>query len=215
MNEIVRLSDPLTESIGNLLVVMFPKSTSKNYPLALNIAEGAAHYDAKVINGILINYAVFSKAREQAGRAQVLLDYISEWKGVQVFVNGHQEKDLFKVTRVLICYLKASGCNDWRAHCFKVIDDPLRQEADNRGLGITIRVTDKPPLPKMAVEIDQYVFPCSLIYHYKVFQANHPASFEDQIQAEAVKYDASWCPFFDATNFKKSGIRYMQKEFFT
>lgn len=132
MNELVRLSDPLTESIGNLMVVLFPKSTSKNYPLAINIAEGAAYYDTKVIDEIFINYVVFSKTREQAGRLQGLLDYISEWKGVQIFVNGHLEKDLIKINRVLVCYLKASACNDWRAHCFKVIDDPLHQEADSQ-----------------------------------------------------------------------------------
>lgn len=214
-NEIVRHSDPLTESIGNLMVVLFPKSTSKNYPLAVNIAVGAAYYDAKLIDGVLINYAVFSKNREQAGRLQGLLDYISEWKGVQFFINGQLEKDLIKINRVLVCYLKASSCNDWRAHCFKVIDDPLRQEINDHRSELIIRITDKPAMPKVAIEIDQYVFPCSLIYHFKVFQANHPATMEDQIQAESVRFGASWCPLFDATNFQKSGIRYIKKEFFT
>jgi hypothetical protein len=81
--EIVRLTDPLQESIGNMMVIMFPKSTSKNYVLAVNIAQGAAFFKESLINGILINYAVFSKSREQAGRVQGLLDYISDWKGVQ------------------------------------------------------------------------------------------------------------------------------------
>jgi hypothetical protein len=214
-NSLVRLTDPLTESISNLMVVLFPKSTSKNYPLAVNIAKGAAYHDAKVIDGIWVNYTVFSKTREQAGRLQALLDYIAEWKGIQVFVNGQLEKDLIKVNRVLVCYLKASNCTDWRAHCFKVIDDPLSEEPDKSGLGMTIRITDKPPMSKVAVEIDQYVFPCSLIYHYKVFQANHPSSMEDQIQAEAVRYGCSWCPFFDPANFKKSGVRHVLKDAFT
>ncbi len=214
-NEIVKLSDPLAESVGNLVVVTFPKSTSKNYPLAVHIAKGAHIYRGDLVDGVLINYAVFSKNREQACRTQGLLDYISEWKGIQVFIDGRLEKDIIQINRVLICYLKASACEDWQAHCFKVIDDPFGEEITNNEMSLIIRITDKPAAPKRAVDIDQYIFPCALIYRKKLLQANHPSSIEDQIQAVAVQNGCSWCPYFDSSNFRKSGVRHIQKDFFT
>lgn len=214
-HSLAKTPDPIAESIGNLMVVLFPKSTSKNYPLAVNIAKGAHYFDARLIDGIPINYAVFTKNPEQAGRLQALLDFVSAWKGIQVFVDGRLEKDLIKINRVLVCYLKASACVDWRAHCFKVIDDPSLEKAKRSDLGLTIRITDKPPMPKESIAINQFTFPCSLIYHYNVFQANHPASLETQIQAEAVQFGANWCPFFEQSNFKTCGVRYDQREFFT
>ena len=43
--------DPFDASLRYMLVLVFPKSTSKNFPLVLNIAEGAEQYAVSDING--------------------------------------------------------------------------------------------------------------------------------------------------------------------
>ncbi|MCV5735441.1 hypothetical protein OFN56_26445, partial [Escherichia coli] len=49
--------DPFSESFASLLVVVFSKSNSKNFPLALNIARGADKFAETSIDG-KITYSV-------------------------------------------------------------------------------------------------------------------------------------------------------------
>ncbi|MFT5725683.1 MAG: hypothetical protein ACI9JN_002810 [Bacteroidia bacterium] len=57
------------------------------------------------------------------------------------------------------------------------------------------------------IEIDRYVFPCKRLYYYFKFQKDHPASIENQIQAEAVNSGCDWCPNFNADNWGKLVLR--------
>lgn len=71
------------ESINNLLVVAFPKSSSKNFKFALSLAMGASKYCTTDIDGKAMHVACFAKTQADAGRASTLLGYIGGWRGVR------------------------------------------------------------------------------------------------------------------------------------
>ncbi len=212
--EITKISDPLTASLENLLVVSFPKSTSKSYPLAVNIAKGANYYDEIIVGNKPVHFVVFGKTREEAGRAQALMNYVSGWKGVQIYSGGKIIQNIWEATMVIGCYLEASACKDWRAHCHIVIDDPYAEIPTTGGLSFAIRINDKPSMPKQAIELGRYIFPCSYLKPYVNFQKEHPSSQEDQIQAAAVEKGCDWCPLFDPKHYKKVSVRIIEKNFF-
>lgn len=210
---ITRTTDPLSASVDSLLVITFQKSTSKSYPLAVNVSQGASNYTEMNVGNKLVHFVKFNKTREDAGRAHTLISYISGWKGIQIFTGGKLVQNTWQVNQVLDCFLEASGCNDWRAHCYKIIDDPFIDEPEDLSVSFSINMVDK-PRPKQSVDIDRYTFPCDLLQERFRFQIDHPSKPEDQIQAGAVKYGCDWCPHFDAKNFKKSGNRTVIKDFF-
>ena len=213
IKEIVTRVDPFEASLRFLLVVVFSKSNSKNFPLALNIAEGATQFAVADINGRPTYFACFGKNQADAGRAVALLDYVRAWKGVQIFSRGKLLQSPYHVVEVLNCFLESQSCRDSSAHCHKVIDDPFSEEVDEMGLSFSIRLTDQPSL-KHEVEIDRFTFPCQLLLHRFRFQKDHPATPEDQIQAAAVRQGCDWCPNFDPDNWNKIGTRKAVKEFF-
>ena len=211
--------DPMRKDCANLLVIYFPKSASSYYPFVVSIAQGASGYKEFTFNGKTAHVVAFSKNSEDASRAMAILDYISGWKGIQIFVQGRLVKDsLWGVKSVLKCYLEACACNDWKAHCYKVIDDPvIRGKEDLLNYTLTVRITDESPKYKELIEIDQYVFPCNYLYSlYRGvdFNLNHTSSFQDQIQAGAVKQGCHWCPNFDEKQFRKIGKRTITQDVF-
>ena len=115
---------------------------------------------------------------------------------------------------MLDCYLEASACDDRSAHCEKVVDDPYDTQLDREAGGITIHLTTGTELPRKRVEIDRYLFPCSLLNDRFRFQTDHPASPRDQIQAGAVKQGCDWCPHFDPDAYRKVGTRVTSKAVF-
>jgi len=94
-----------------------------------------------------------------------------------------------------------------------VIDDPFSDEVEERGLSLSIRLVETPPLTR-EIEIDRYIFPCTFLFHRFQFQKDHPASIEDQIQAGAVNIGCDWCPNFDPDKWKKIGTKKVVKECF-
>lgn len=213
-NEITKTIDPFVASAENLLVVTFQKSTSKSYPLAVNIAQGAQDYTEANIGGKLVHFVIFGKNRAEAGRAQALINYISGWKGIQVFAGGKMIQNPWSIMQVLNCFLEASGCNDWKAHCLKIIDDPYNTRPASRGMSFTIRITEKPEMPKQAVEIKQYTFPCAYLKNRFKFQLQHPSSPENQIQAGAISEGCDWCPYFKTESYEIVGTKTEYHEFF-
>ena len=80
--------------------------------------------------------------------------------------------------------------------------------------GFTIRLSTAPEPPRQRLEIDRYLFPCSLLKDRFRFQVDHPASPEDQIQAGAVGSGCDWCPFFDPRDYRRIGTRVASKAVF-
>ena len=215
-NEVNQKFDVIQSSIDHLLTVSFSKNSSTVYPLAVNIAKGAARYAEANIGRKLVHFVAFSKTREDAGRAIALVNYVSSWKATQVFTGGKPVRNAWQVTSVLECYLEASASKDWTAHCHYIIDDPFIEEPEGQNSSLTWSLSEKPQAPKQALEIDRYVFPCKFLWEERFeFQIDHPAKPDDQIQAGAVKFGCNWCPNFESEAFKKIGMRKISRDIFT
>ena len=214
--ELTRRVDPVEDSLTHLLAISFGKSSSPSYPLAVNVAQGATKYAELEIAGKPVHFVAFARTREDAARARTILDYVSGWKTTQIFAGGKLIQDRWSVVQVLNCYLEASACNDRTAHCHRVIDDPYLKggELGGRGLSLKIQVSLDPEPLKKEVRIDRYIFPCSFLQNRFRFQVDHPASPQDQIQAEAVKVGCDWCPYFDPTAYHKVGTRTIYESVF-
>jgi len=204
--------DLIRASIEHLLVISFVQSNSHIYPIAVGIASGAHLYDQILIGKKLFHCSAFSRTREDAARARAVLQHIYGWKGIQVYAGGKLIQNAWPVITILECYLEAGGCNDWRAHCQDVIDDPYINPPKFK---YTIRVADaNRPNFKQALFIDRYLFPCSYLHSRFKFQIDHPATAENQIQAAAVKEGCDWCPNFNAGNYTKKGTRKIEYDIF-
>lgn len=202
--------DLLSESSEKLAIVVFSKSSSKNFPIALSIARQATLRQSSV-DGRPIYVAYFDKTERGAKLAVSLLEYVGAWKGVIIYSCGRLIKSWYEFTDVLVCYLESCLCNDYRAHCFKMIDDPAYRPGESPGLSVPIL---SGLMSIKRVEVDRYTFPCVKIYQSMTFQTDHPASYQDQIQALGVKRLCHSCPNFDPAQFKKTGtIFYDEPEY--
>ena len=210
---ITKTVDLIGDSRSHLLALSFSKSASPAYPLAVNIAQGAAKYAEVEVGHKPVHLVAFARSRDEAARALALMGYVSGWKTTQVFAGGRLMQRPYAVQQVLECYLGASACRDRTAHCHRVIDDPYDTQLDPED-AFTIRVSTGPEPPRQRVEIGRYLFPCSLLKDRFRFQVDHPASPEDQIQAGAVGNGCDWCPFFDPGDYRRIGTRVASKAVF-
>ena len=185
--------DPFQASIGCLLAIAFPKTNSKNYAFAVTIAESAERYAVAEISGQSMHIAVFAKTQADAGRAAAVLEYAQGWRGTLLFVQGKAIRGSYRVREVLECFLQSCQCNDTKAHCHEVVDDPRYSSFD---YGFRERK-----------KIDRYVFPCKHLLTLFHFSVDHPSSYQDQIQAAGVEHSCAVCPNFRPEDFKKIGNR--------
>lgn len=198
---IVASFDPTRDSIGNLMAVVFPKSTSATYPLSVSIAKSAYRYGETVIGIKLFHMALFSITKEEIKKAIALLNYLMSLKGFSIFMNGDSCKNPYSIYTVLQCYSDAMNCNDYRAHCHTVIDDPFREDKGYGSFSISIHL--KQPGAVKPTIIERYIFPCKHLHSYFRFQKGHPSTPQDQIQAEGISNHCEWCPFFHPDEFKR------------
>jgi hypothetical protein len=209
---IATIKDPIAESFDCLLVVVFSKSRSKNFPLAMSVCGNLDKFWAIDVGGKEAYFACFDKNQIDAARAVVLLGYVGSWKGVQIFSQGKLLNDAYEVESVLECYTESGSCRSLSSHCHRVIDDPFSDEVvDDLSMGITIRVTED-PVYKYEVEVDRYLFPCKYLLSRFYLQKDHPSSPQDQIQAGAVEEGCNWCPNFSPDEWKKVGVKKIVKE---
>lgn len=130
----------------------------------------------------------------------LVLGYTQEWKTLQIFGNGRLLRHASSVIDILHCYLEALSCDDYRAHCFRTIDDPFLDKQQGLVMRITIPLQS---LPEDETKPDRYIFPCLKLNPDVAFQRGHPAAVVDLLQAASVKHLCDWCPNFHPTNFKK------------
>jgi hypothetical protein len=197
-------------SLNALMAVAFGKSKSSAFPLALSVAQGASKYCEGMVGGQLVHVAIFSRTPDDARRAAALLKYSESWKGFQIFVGGRLLRRIWDFTGVLECYLEAVACNDYRAHCHRIIDDPS-MTLERSGGGLVISLEPKKRKQK-TLAVDQYVFPCSHLLPNCRFTNAHPSALVDQVQAAAVKANCEVCPHFDHLAFTKIGTRLVTVE---
>lgn len=213
VNTSLEVIDPFAESIKSLIVVAFPKSTSKNFPFALNIAQGANRYAITEIGGKQMHFAVFSKNQADAGRAAALLGYVATWKGAMIFAGGKVISHGYEIAQVIQCYLESCSCRDSKAHCHTIIDDPFSNVIQDFSMSISIRLIERPPL-KQEVKIDRFAFPCKHLQSWFRFEKDHPSTPQDQIQAAGVRKHCDICPNFRPDDFNVVGTKTMTKDFF-
>ncbi|MEC6413534.1 MULTISPECIES: hypothetical protein [Achromobacter] len=194
---------PHTFALDKLLVVAFPKSPSKNFPIALDIAKRATTYAKGYLGNTPMHLAAFDRTERDAKLAIALLDYAGTWKGTMLFAKGILVRHHFDISEVLRCFLEASQCTDFRAHCYTVIDDP--DFASSRPISFGFSISMGRPRTR-TVEVKRFSFPCSKLKHYVKLDSGHPSSYQNQIQAAAVKKGCALCPNFDASEFKPCGV---------
>jgi len=200
--------DLIRESSNRLVTVVFPQSPSKNFPIALSIAQQGIFRQA-AIGGRRIHIASFDKDERGAKLAIALIECVGAWKSVVIYANGQLIKNWYELKDVLTCYLESCLCTDFRAHCFQVIDDPGFSEPSTLGLSISLRAG---PTKTAKIAVDRYTFPCKKIYQSTDIDPDHPSSHQDQIQAAAVKRLCHLCPRFDPKNYKKIGTKTYEVE---
>lgn len=178
--------DLIADSLGGLLAIAFPRSRAVRYPLAVEIARGAAKYSESLVGNAPYHLAAFERTSEQIARARALLDALQGQKA-EYFVRGQQLPHAGRLRRVLECFAKASACNDPAAHCVCVIGDPFSYDGSSDA-SISKTSTRKP----------LYYWPCSLMLTWATpkLQCPHPASPADQVQARAVESCCDLCPNF-------------------
>lgn len=211
VNELTPQIDILSSSKEQLMAVAFSKSNSPNYPLVVNIAKGAFRYHEETIGNRPYHVAIFSKTPTEARKATIFLNYTEGWKSLQIFVNGRIIRNPWDLLRVLECYLAAVSCNDYKAHCHSIIDDPYKQITDMKNFVLHI-FEEKKNTSKMET-IDQYIFPCNYLLPRFRFTHTNQASTEDVIQAASVEYLCDICPYFDYKAFHTLGTRIIKKEY--
>jgi hypothetical protein len=202
--------DPFAESVNFLVVVTFPKSSSSNFPFALSIAQLASRYAVISIAGKPMHFAAFGKDQAEAGKAAAVLKYVSGWTGTMIFAGGKIIAEHHEVAGVIDCYLKACACVDMKAHCHKIIDDPMHRGSSRARESISISLTMTKPL-EIEEKIDRFAFPCVYLESWYRFQKDHESSMRDQFQAAGVNRGCHICPNFKPEDFKKIGFRTVVK----
>lgn len=197
----VRTLDSAFNPAEWMVVVAFPKSPSKQFPAALELAQKAGKYEIIPFGGTPMHAAGFAANEADARLALALLDIISGWKGVFIYSKGDLVRNKWTLVEILRCYLISSRCTDPTAHCYTMIDDPSFVPVKSFSMRISVDYVDttKP------VEVDRYVFPCRLLSRDMTFEHDHPAGLRNQVQAAAVHHGCWVCPRFDPDNFKKAG----------
>jgi hypothetical protein len=187
--------DIIEDSRNFLVIVMFAKTNSYSYELAVNVAKQSSKYQEFKVDKTLVHTAAFEKNKTGAERASLVIRYISGWKGTFAFANGRIIQDYWFSSHILGCYLRALSCNDFRANCHEVIDSPYNTANLEENLisnGVNNYAT-------------KYILPCKLIkdeYSVIKFHPCHPSELKDLIQSEAINKGVDICPLLDISEFK-------------
>jgi len=217
----IQITDP-NEILKECIVFFaFPKSRSANFPIALSLAQAATAYGEQDVSGRTLYWAGFIKSISDLEKAAELLRLAGGWVGTMVKVNGCKVTNPFNAYLTISCYLEGLQCSKQAAHCHKLIDDPFHPHYDVMSQTVKQRTQLRSSYSSTIQSheiIKKYVFPCKRMLEFSTF---HPIfSFKDahqiepkhQIQAAAVEYGISICPFFDASAFTEVGTQRMETE---
>ena len=197
-------------SRNNALAVCFPQSRSASYEAAVNLAQQASMYSEAPVGRAIFHYAVFERTLEQARLARSLVGFLRGQKGAQMFVGGRLHPSANWLGMVLECYINASACNDWRAHCQSVVSEAEVFSAKRSTvIGFSVRGLDTDDIGK--VNLDEvlngpkeaaYLWPCRYMSGTRLSRA-HPSTPVDQLQAAAINRWCEWCPNFKPGDFRQ------------
>lgn len=210
----LEVSDPNNVLKECTIFFAFPKSRSANFPIALGLAKSATAYGEQSIEGRTLYWAGFTLSPNDLKSAAELLRLAGGWVGTMAKINGHRISNPFNAYLTLSCYQEALQCSSQAAHCHKIIDDPFHKDYDSYSQTVKDKVNyfmDEGNYLETTEEVKEFVYPCkkmleSSMFHPQFnFKRVHQVSEQEQIQAAAVQYGISICPFFDASSFQEIG----------
>lgn len=189
-------------SRDHLVLVLFLRSRSDAFPWALDVARKAPLFAERDLEALRIHVAGFPATFDGANQAMDLIHYVRGWRGTHFYAQGRMVigdiEPAFQLEAVLKCFADSCAARDYRAHCFRLIDDPFSPLAPYRAFG---QVAPKFTYFEPAAVEGTYVFPCRHMLQWFRPQQNHPASIPDQIQAEGVARYCDVCPRFAPNDF--------------
>jgi hypothetical protein len=190
-----------------LVIVLFLRSRSDAFPLALDVAINAPLFVERDLETLKIYVAGFVATFEGATQAMDLIHYVRGWKGTHFYAQGRmiigEMGPAFSLEAVLKCFADSCAARDYRAHCFRLIDNPFEPLARYRTFDHVA-----PYFRHFEAKADDgtYVFPCRHMLQWFRAQKDHPASIPDQIQAEGVDKMCDVCPRFDPDDFGVTSV---------
>ena len=171
-------------SADNLIGVVFCKSRSSKYAMALKLAKGAKLYTEMDVEGVLFHVAVFGLNKSEASRAVAVVAAVKDWRHTKIFARGRLLERHYNVDQTLRCYLNSLEAEEKDAHCNFIYRDLA--------------------LYHFGKEADSYLVPCRMLQGFVQDVIRDPvASGQHMIKAAAVRRGCFWCPNFDKTKFKK------------
>lgn len=217
----IQITDP-NEILKECIVFFaFPKSRSANFPIALSLAQAATAYGEQDVGGRTLYWAGFIKSISDLEKAAELLRLAGGWVGTMSKVNGCKVTNPFNAYLTISCYLAGLQCSKQAAHCHKLIDDPFHPHYDVTSQTVKQRDQLRSSFSRIfrsREKIKKYVFPCKRMLEFSTlhpifsFSNAHQIEPKHQIQAAAVEYGISICPFFDASAFAEVGTQRMETE---
>lgn len=210
----IEIYDPQNVLKGCAIFFAFPKSRSANFPIAIGLAKSATVYGEQPVEGRMLYWAGFTKSQSDLKVAAELIRLAGSWVGAITRINGHNVKSPFNAYLTLSCYQEALQCTSQVAHCHKVIDDPFHPNYESHSQKVkevTNLFLDEENSLETEEEIKEFSFPCKKMLESSMFHSqfkfgrSYGASSQEQIQAAAVEYGISICPFFDANSFSQVG----------
>lgn len=191
-----------------LVIVLFVKSRSDAFPWAFDVASTAPLFVERDLETLKIYVAGFVSTFEGATQAMDLIHYVRGWKGTHFYAQGRmiigEMERAFRLESVLKCFADSCAARDYRAHCFRLIDNPFDPLAPYRSFDHIA-----PYFRHFEAKADEgtYVFPCRHMLQWFRAQRGHPASIQDQIQAEGVDKMCDICPRFEPDDFGVTAIK--------
>lgn len=184
-----------------LVIVLFVKSRSDAFPWALEVAARAQLFAERDLDPMKLFVAGFLPTFDGAAQAMDLIHYVRGWKGTHFYAQGRmiigEMEPAFMMEAVLKCFADSCASRDYRAHCFRTIDDP-RDPA-------SVRLLDDvaPYFRHIEAKEGGSIFPCKHMLQWFRAQQNHPSTIINQIQAEGVEKLCDICPRFNPNDFRK------------
>ena len=194
----VQMTDrDLYASSSGCLLLVIPKSKSKNYHLVLEMARKVECKQVKINDNIFTLCLISTTTFRDCEIASEILRVAGEWKGFSHIYNGKTLRSTFMTATVISCIMDAMRCQNPLANClrhlkeYEILKNPTYTPQDNIGFSV--------------------ISPCKHASH-RFYEPLIPVSVEDQYQAFSVEHDVYWCPLFNMKHFKKINIHPKDKE---
>ena len=170
------------------LLLLIPKSRSKNYGVAIKIAVKLQSYQAAVDGQLFTICLVDLLSARDCELAKNVAELASNWKGFSIIYKGQTLSNFYAATTVLPCIKNAIQCNNPQANCLERIQE-------------TRFIKNHPYFGPKLVKFD-IVVPCKQAA-FAFYDHLIGIPINDQYQAYAVERGVNWCPFFDLNSLKK------------